>query len=89
MRSSKGASLGWREHSIPRPRTARVIAELDNPRRLLKPEMFARVRYAGPSRSVVTVPAGAIVQDEGRTTVFIERSAGGIRTTGRLARPTP
>ena len=39
-------------------------------------EMFARVRYAGPARPVVTVPAGAIVQDEGRTTVFVERTRG-------------
>jgi cobalt-zinc-cadmium efflux system membrane fusion protein len=57
-------------------RTARVIAELDNTRRLLKPGMFARVRYAGPARPVVTVPAGAIIQDEGRTTVFVERKRG-------------
>jgi membrane fusion protein, heavy metal efflux system len=53
-----------------------MIAELDNPRRLLKPEMFARVRYSGPVRSVVTVPAGAIVSDERRTSVFIERARG-------------
>lgn len=57
-------------------RTAKVIAELDNTRRLLKPGMFARVRYAGPARPVVAVPAGAIVQDEGRTTVFVETKRG-------------
>lgn len=54
----------------------RVIAELDNRRRLLKPEMFARVRYTGRARSVVTVPTGATVQDQGRTTVFVERTRG-------------
>ena len=60
----------------PETRSVRVIAELDNRRRLLKPEMFARVRYAGPARPVVTVPAGATVQDQGRTTVFVERTRG-------------
>jgi cobalt-zinc-cadmium efflux system membrane fusion protein len=57
-------------------RSMSVIAELDNRRRLLKPGMFARVRYAGPSQPVVTVPVGAIVQDERRTSVFVERSKG-------------
>ena len=38
--------------------------------------MFARVRYAGPARPVVTVPVGAVVQDERRTTVFVERARG-------------
>ncbi len=38
--------------------------------------MFARVRYTGPARPVVTVPAGATVQDQGRTTVFVERTRG-------------
>lgn len=60
----------------PETRSMRVIAELENPRGLLKPEMFARVRYAGPARPVVTVPVGAIVQDERRTTVFVERARG-------------
>lgn len=60
----------------PETRSVRVIAELDNRRRLLKPEMFARVRYTGPARRVVTVPAGAIVQDERRTSVFVERARG-------------
>ena len=60
----------------PETRTGKVVAELDNPRRLLHPEMFARVRYAGPARPVVTVPPGAVVQDERRTTVYVERVPG-------------
>ena len=60
----------------PETRSVSVIAELDNRRRLLKPGMFARVRYAGPAQPVVTVPIGAVVQDERRTTVFVERSRG-------------
>ncbi|MGE4222293.1 MAG: efflux RND transporter periplasmic adaptor subunit [Vicinamibacterales bacterium] len=60
----------------PETRSIRVIVELDNDRRLLKPEMFARVRYSGPARAVVTTAPGAIVQDQGRTTVFVERAAG-------------
>jgi cobalt-zinc-cadmium efflux system membrane fusion protein len=60
----------------PETRSVNMIAELDNRRRLLKPGMFARVRYAGPPQSVVTVPVGAVVQDERRTSVFVERSRG-------------
>jgi membrane fusion protein, heavy metal efflux system len=60
----------------PETRTARVITELQNPRRLLRPEMFARVRYTGPPRAVVTVPVGAIIHDEARTSVFVERGRG-------------
>ena len=57
-------------------RSAKVIVELANPGGRLKPEMFARVRYAGPAQSVMTVPIGAIVQDERRTSVFVERTRG-------------
>jgi membrane fusion protein, heavy metal efflux system len=60
----------------PETRSVRVIAELENRDRRLKPKMFARVRCSGPSRSVVTVPPGAIVRDERRTTVFVERKPG-------------
>lgn len=60
----------------PSTRSARVIAELDNRDGRLKPAMFARVRYNGPARSVVTAPVGAVVQDEGRTAVFVERTKG-------------
>jgi cobalt-zinc-cadmium efflux system membrane fusion protein len=60
----------------PDTRSMSVIAELENRHRLLKPGMFARVWYAGPSQAVVTVPLGAIVQDERRTSVFIERNKG-------------
>jgi cobalt-zinc-cadmium efflux system membrane fusion protein len=57
-------------------RSLRIIAELDNRDRRLKPEMFARVRYSGPARPVVTVPVGAVIQDEGRTSVYVERRRG-------------
>lgn len=60
----------------PETRTAKMIAELDNARCLLKPEMFARVRYSGPARAVVTVPIGAIVHDAQHTSVFVERERG-------------
>ena len=60
----------------PATRSLDVIAEVANDQRLLKPEMFARIRYSGPSRPVLTVPAGAIVQDEESTTVFVERTKG-------------
>jgi cobalt-zinc-cadmium efflux system membrane fusion protein len=57
-------------------RTARMIVELPNPQRLFRPEMFARVRYTGAPRPVVTVPIGAVVRHDRRTTVFVERARG-------------
>jgi cobalt-zinc-cadmium efflux system membrane fusion protein len=60
----------------PETRSVRVIAELDNRNRRLKPGMFARVRYTGPPRAAVDVPVGAIIRDEGRTSVFVERARG-------------
>jgi cobalt-zinc-cadmium efflux system membrane fusion protein len=60
----------------PETRTARVIVELDNARRLFKPEMFARVRYSGPVQAVITVPMGAILHDTQHTSVFVERGRG-------------
>jgi cobalt-zinc-cadmium efflux system membrane fusion protein len=60
----------------PQTRSVRMIAELDNRDGRLKPGMFARVRYTGPARPVVTVRIGAVVQDEGRISVFVERTRG-------------
>ena len=60
----------------PDTRTAKIIAELSNPRGQFKPQMFARVRYTGPARAVVTVPIGAVIHDERRTTVFVEQARG-------------
>lgn len=60
----------------PDTRSIRVMADLENRDGRLKAGMFARVRYTGPARAVVTVPAAAIVQDEGRTSVFVERAPG-------------
>jgi cobalt-zinc-cadmium efflux system membrane fusion protein len=60
----------------PTTRSVRVIAELDNRNGRLKPGMFARVRYSGPARPVVTVPVGAVVQDEDQRSVFVERARG-------------
>lgn len=60
----------------PDTRTAKIIAELSNPRGQFKPQMFARVRYTGPARAVVTIPIGAVIHDERRTTVFVEQARG-------------
>ncbi len=55
-------------------RTARVRVEVDNTERLLRPGQFvtARLRpHDANAREVVTIPRGAIVQSEGRPTVFV------------------
>jgi cobalt-zinc-cadmium efflux system membrane fusion protein len=57
-------------------RTIKVRAELQNPRGELRPEMFAQIHSDHGARELPTVPAGAVLQQEGRSTVYIERAPG-------------
>jgi len=58
----------------PVQRTAKVRCVLDNPERLLRPEMYGVVRIATPVRGVVTVPRDAVLRAGDRTIVFVEQS---------------
>ncbi|MFN8007410.1 MAG: efflux RND transporter periplasmic adaptor subunit [Terriglobia bacterium] len=60
----------------PQTRTIKVRAELDNSQGLFRPEMFATIRHSHGTRNALVVPMAAIFQEEGRSTLFRERSPG-------------
>ncbi len=57
-------------------RTIKVRAELANPRGEFRPDMFAQIRSDRGARDLPTVPPGAVLQQEGRSIVYIERGPG-------------
>ena len=78
----------------PQTRTLKVQVDLPNPARRFVPEMFGTMRHAGPSRRFPVVPVSAIVQEYGRSQVFVERGPGqferravvtGVRTDDHVA----
>lgn len=60
----------------PQTRTLKVHVDLPNPSGRFVPEMFGTIRHQGPTRMLPVVPAAAIVQEYGRSQVFVERAAG-------------
>jgi multidrug efflux pump subunit AcrA (membrane-fusion protein) len=60
----------------PKTRTIQVQAEMSNPRRRLRPEMFGRIRHRHGQKSVAVVPPQAIVNGSNGSFVFVERSRG-------------
>lgn len=67
-------------------RTVPVIFELPNPGGVLKPGMFAKVTlYTGQTLRSVAIPEAAIVDDNGKPTVFV--MAGGESFFKRAIRP--
>jgi cobalt-zinc-cadmium efflux system membrane fusion protein len=65
----------------PISRTARVRCEVENPKRQLKPEMYATVTVAVPGVQALAVPINAILRLADQTTVFVEQ---GRTPDGRL-----
>jgi cobalt-zinc-cadmium efflux system membrane fusion protein len=57
-------------------RTIKVRAELPNPQGDLRPDMFAEVRSDRGVRELSTVPKAAVLQQEGRDIVYVERAKG-------------
>ncbi len=57
-------------------RTVKVRVELDNPKGELKPEMFADVTIHGPTRLVLQVPDGAILESGTRNIAFVVQGEG-------------
>jgi len=57
-------------------RTVKVRVELDNPNGELKPEMFADVTIHGPTRRVLQVPEGAILESGTRNIAFVLQGEG-------------
>ena len=56
----------------PTARTARVRCEVENPKRQLKPEMYATVTIGVPGRATLAAPLTAILRLADQTVVFVE-----------------
>ena len=63
----------------PATRAIKVRAEMANQGGRLRPEMWARIRHLETFRLVPVIPEGAVVQTEGRSIVYVERSPGVFR----------
>jgi Cu(I)/Ag(I) efflux system membrane fusion protein len=63
----------------PMTRTAQVRIEVDNRDRALKPEMFADLVIAEPSRTVTVVPESAVLQTGTRAIVFVVTDDGSFQ----------
>jgi cobalt-zinc-cadmium efflux system membrane fusion protein len=60
----------------PQTRTLKVQVDLPNPDRRFVPEMFGTMRHTGPPGVFPVVPGAAVVQEYGRSEVFVERGPG-------------
>lgn len=60
----------------PQTRTIKVRAELPNPSGRYKPEMFATIRYVRKHSTLPVIPRGALLQQQDKNTVFVERADG-------------
>jgi Cu(I)/Ag(I) efflux system membrane fusion protein len=60
----------------PATRTARVRVELPNPGRVLKPGMYATLRFTSPVDTVLTVPRSAVLVTGERALAFLKRPDG-------------
>ncbi|HXA50105.1 MAG TPA: efflux RND transporter periplasmic adaptor subunit [Candidatus Acidoferrum sp.] len=60
----------------PQTRTIKVRAEMDNSRGKLRPEMYGTIRHTDSMRTVPVVPVGAVVQGDGKSSVWVEQSPG-------------
>jgi cobalt-zinc-cadmium efflux system membrane fusion protein len=63
----------------PQTRTIKVRAEMDNSRGKLRPEMYGTIRHTDSMRTLPVVPVGAVVQGDGKSTVWVEESPGKFR----------
>ena len=60
----------------PQTRTLRVHVDLPNPVGRFRPEMFGSIRHSGSVRRLPVVPLAAVVQEYGRSVVFVELTPG-------------
>lgn len=56
----------------PQTRTVKVYVELPNPGGRLRPDMFGTLRHVKARRQTPVVPLASVVQQYGRTVVFVE-----------------
>jgi membrane fusion protein, heavy metal efflux system len=60
----------------PQTRTIKVRAEMDNSQGKLRPEMYGTIRHTDSMRTLPVVPVGAVMQADGKSSVWVEKSAG-------------
>ena len=60
----------------PMTRTLKVRLDMDNPRLLLKPDMYVDAQFQVDTPAKVTVPADAVLDAGERKTVFVDRGNG-------------
>jgi membrane fusion protein, heavy metal efflux system len=60
----------------PQTRTIKVLAEMPNPHGRLRPEMFAQIRHQENFRTLPVVLSEGLIQSDGRTAVWVQRSSG-------------
>lgn len=60
----------------PQTRTVKVHAEMDNPRGRFRPEMFGSIHHIESTTRMAVVPAGAVIEGDGRSAVFVESPPG-------------
>ena len=59
-------------------RTLKARVAVKNPKGLLKPGMYATVRFATPTRTALTVPNSAVIRTGERALVFVDMGQGGL-----------
>jgi membrane fusion protein, heavy metal efflux system len=60
----------------PQTRTVKVQAELNNRDGRLRPEMYGSIHHIESVAPTLVVPAGAVVQSDGRSVVYVEAAPG-------------
>jgi cobalt-zinc-cadmium efflux system membrane fusion protein len=62
-------------------RTVKVRAEMQNPTGRFRAEMFGSIHHIEATQQLPVVPAGAVIEGDGHSLVFIEQSPGQFRQT--------
>jgi cobalt-zinc-cadmium efflux system membrane fusion protein len=65
----------------PETRTVTIRTQVDNPERDLKPQMLAVMRIQGEARELLAVPADAVVRENDRDHVFVQKGENHYRLT--------
>jgi cobalt-zinc-cadmium efflux system membrane fusion protein len=63
----------------PQTRTIKVRAEMDNSHGKLRPEMYGTIRHTDSVRTLPVLPVGAVVQADGKSSVWVEQAPGRFR----------
>jgi cobalt-zinc-cadmium efflux system membrane fusion protein len=60
----------------PQTRTVKVHAEMKNPEGRFRPEMYGRIHHIESTAQTIVVPAGAVVERDSGSVVFVETTPG-------------